>query len=443
MLGPVLFQKAGHSVATGICIFATHMMKPEQELLPGLFRTEYSNLVGVLCYKFGIENIAIAEDIVSDTFLTAMETWSLHETPDNPKAWLYTVAKNKTQNYLKRHSLFNNKIAAELQYNSVTAPEMEIDLSPKNINDSQLAMMFTLCDPCIPADAQTTLALHLLCGFGVQEIADAYLTSREVVYKRISRAKEKLREHNIRIQEPGLTAISDRLEQVLTTLYLLFSEGYYSKSHDVIVRRDLCNEAMRLTLLLIENEATNKPVVNALYALMCFHASRLDARVTGTGEAILYENQDQTLWNRSLIEKGIEYLNLASRGSYISRYHLEAGIAYWHTHKEDEPAKWEEILQLYNQLLQIEYSPIAALNRTFALARARGKAAGIKEAEKLQLTRNPFYFSLLGSLYTDIDNDAALQHYAAALALANTAADKQTIRRHINRIIQADEVSRK
>src|SRR5574338_856409 len=286
MLGHVLFQKAGHSVATGICIFAAQMMKPEQELLPGLFRTEYSNLVGVLCYKFGIENIAIGEDIVSDTFLTAMETWSLHETPDNPKAWLYTVAKNKTQNYLKRHSLFNNKIAAELQYNSATAPEMEIDLSPKNINDSQLAMMFTLCDPCISADAQTTLALHLLCGFGVQEIADAYLTSREVVYKRISRAKEKLREHNIRIQQPGLTAISDRLEQVLTTLYLLFSEGYYSKSHDVIVRRDLCNEAMRLTLLLIENEATNKPVVNALYALMCFHASRLDARVTGKGEAI-------------------------------------------------------------------------------------------------------------------------------------------------------------
>lgn len=443
MLGPVLFQKAGYSVATGICIFAAQMMKPEQELLPGLFRTEYSNLVGVLCYKFGIENIAIAEDIVSDTFLTAMETWSLHETPDNPKAWLYTVAKNKTRNYLKRHSLFNNKIAAELQYNSATAPEMEIDLSPKNINDSQLAMMFTLCDPCIPADAQTTLALHLLCGFGVQEIADAYLTSREVVYKRISRAKEKLREHNIRIQQPGLTAINDRLEQVLTTLYLLFSEGYYSKSHDVIVRRDLCNEAMRLTLLLIENEATNKPVVNALYALMCFHASRLDARVTGTGEAVLYENQDETLWNRSLIKKGIEYLNLASRGSYISRYHLEAGIAYWHTHKEDEPAKWEGILQLYNQLLQIEYSPIAALNRTFALAKARGKAAGIKEAEKLQLTQNPFYFSLLGSLYTDIDNDAALQHYGTALALANTAADRQTIRKHIDRIIQADEASRK
>jgi RNA polymerase sigma-70 factor (ECF subfamily) len=419
------------------------MMKPEQELLPGLFRTEYGNLVSVLCYKFGIENIAVAEDIVSDTFLTAMETWSLKEIPGNPKAWLYTVAKNKTQNYLKRHSLFNKKIAAELKHNSVTTQEIEIDLSPKNINDSQLAMMFTVCDPCIPADAQTSLALHLLCGFGVQEIADAYLTSKEVVYKRISRAKEKLREHNIRIQHPGLTAISDRLEQVLTTLYLLFSEGHYSKSHDLIVRRDLCNEAMRLTLLLIENDVTNKPAVNALYALMCFHASRLDARITGTGEAVLYEDQDETLWDRSLVEKGIEHLNLASRGSYISRYHLEAGIAYWHTHKEDTPAKWEEILQLYNQLLQIEYSPIAALNRTFALAKARGKAAGIKEAEKLQLNSNPFYFSLLGNLYTDIDNATALQHYTTALEFANTAADKQTIRIHMEKIIHEIKTSGK
>ena len=418
-------------------------MKPEQELLPGLFRTEYSNLVGVLCYKFGIENIAIAEDIVSDTFLTAMETWSLKETPDNPKAWLYTVAKNKTQNYLKRHSLFNNKIAAELKYNSAGTHEIEIDLSPKNINDSQLAMMFTVCDPCIPADAQTALALHLLCGFGVQEIADAYLTGREVVYKRISRAKEKLREHNIRIQQPGLTAISERLERVLTTLYLLFSEGYYSKSHDLIVRKGLCNEAMRLTLLLTENEVTNKPVVSALYALMCFHASRLDARMNGTGEAVLYEDQDESLWDQSLVEKGIEYLNLASRGSSVSRYHLEAGIAYWHTHKEDAPAKWEEILHLYNQLLQIEYSPIAALNRTFALAKARGKAAGIKEAEKLQLNSNPFYFSLLGNLYTGIDNVTALKHYTTALGIANTAADKQTIRRHMEKIIQEIKISGK
>lgn len=410
------------------------MKKTEQELIPGLFRTEYRNLVSVLCYKFGLEHIEIAEDIVSDTFLTATETWSFKEIPDNPKAWLYTVAQNKTKNYLKRHSLFQQKIAADLKHNNPVTDEMEIDLSTRNITDSQLAMMFTVCDPVIPADAQTALALHLLCGFGVQEIADAYLTNKEVVYKRINRAKEKLREHDIKIQQPGIDAIHERLQQVLTTLYLLFSEGYYSKSHDQILRKDLCIEAMRLTMLLIENSHTNAPQVHALYALMSFHASRLDARISDSGAAILYEEQDESLWDRTLIEKGIEHLNLASTGSEVSRYHLEAAIAYWHTHKEDSITKWEDILQLYNQLLQIEYSPIAALNRTFALAKARGKAAGIKEAEKLQLTGNPFYFSLLGNLYTDIDNTIALQHYKSALELSNAAADKQTIRKHMEKI---------
>lgn len=410
------------------------MKKTEQELIPGLFRTEYRNLVSVLCYKFGLEHIEIAEDIVSDTFLTATETWSFKEIPDNPKAWLYTVAQNKTKNYLKRHSLFQQKIAADLKHNNPVTDEMEIDLSTRNITDSQLAMMFTVCDPVIPADAQTALALHLLCGFGVQEIADAYLTNKEVVYKRINRAKEKLREHDIKIQQPGVDAIHERLPQVLTTLYLLFSEGYYSKSHDRILRKDLCIEAMRLTMLLIENSHTNAPQVHALYALMSFHASRLDARISDSGAAILYEEQDESLWDRTLIEKGVEHLNLASTGSEVSRYHLEAAIAYWHTHKEDSTTKWEEILQLYNQLLQIEYSPIAALNRTFALAKARGKAAGIKEAEKLLLTGNPFYFSLLGNLYTDIDNTTALQHYKSALGLSNAAADKQTIRKHMEKI---------
>lgn len=409
-------------------------MKPEQELLPGLFRTEYRNLVSVLCYKFGLEHIEIAEDIVSDTFLTATETWSLQSIPDNPKAWLYTVAKNKTQNYLKRHSLFQQKIATDLKYSSSPSEEIDIDLSTKNITDSQLAMMFTVCNPVIPPDAQTALALHLLCGFGVQEIADAYLTNKEVIYKRINRAKEKLREQDIAIQQQSINAINERFPQVLTILYLLFSEGYYSKSHDHILRKNLCMEAMHLTLLLIENDATNKPMVNALYALMCFHTSRMDARVSDSGEAILYEDQDESLWDQTLIARGIEYLNRASSGAYVSRYHLEAAIAYWHTLKENNPAKWEEILQLYNQLLQIEYSPIAALNRTFALAKARGKAAGIKEAEKLELTDNPFYFSLLGNLYTGIDNATALGHYTTALSLVHSATDRQTIKRHMERI---------
>lgn len=404
----------------------------ESQLLPNLFRTEYRKIVSVLCYLFGIENIEIAEDITSDTFLAATELWSVKGIPENPTAWLYTVAKNKTKNYLKRDTLFEQKIAVEVKHNASKAEEIEIDLSNKNIFDSQLAMIFTVCNPVNSAEAQIALALNLLCGFGIQEIADGFLTNKEVIYKRINRAKEKLKEANVKIEQPSSSEINNRLENVLTTLYLLFSEGYYSTSQNTILRKDVCTEAMRLTFLLIENPATNLPPVNALLSLMCFHSSRFDARTNSDGETILYQNQDETLWNQELIEKGTYFLGKASTGNTLTKYHLEAGIAYWHTQKEDSKEKWENILQLYNQLLILEYSPIAALNRTFALAKTNGKQTAITEAEKLNLSENHFYYSLLGNLYTDIDNKKALEHFEKALQLASSVSDKNIIKQNID-----------
>ncbi len=406
----------------------------EQELLPHLFRTEYQKLVSVLCALFGIEHIEIAEDIASDTFLAATELWSVKGLPENPTAWLYTVAKNKTKNYLKRHTAFQQKVAIGVKYAAEKDEEMEIDLSAQNIFDSQLAMIFTVCNPCISTESQVSLALNLLCGFGVPEIADAFLTNKEVVYKRLNRAKEKLKTEQVRIEQPTANEIDDRLNSVLTTLYLLFSEGYYSIAQNTQLRKDLCAEAMRLNLLLLQNEPTNKPAVNALYSLMCFHSSRFDARTGEKGEPIIYEDQDTSLWNKDLIEQGTLFLNRAATGNELSKYHLEAGIAYWHTQHRDNQEKWENILQLYNLLLQYQYSPIAALNRTFALAKANGNAAAIAEAEKLQLTDNHFYYSLLGYLYTGINNATAVKHYQTALQLAQSTADKATILKHIEKL---------
>ncbi|MCE7059509.1 RNA polymerase sigma factor [Dyadobacter sp. CY343] len=403
-------------------------------LLPHLFRTEYRNIVGVLCYLFGIEHVEVAEDIVSDTFLSATEHWGMNGVPENPVAWLYTVAKNKTKNHLKRNSLFEKKLAAEIRYTAETFEEIEIDLSTKNIADSQLAMIFAVCNPAISAESQISLALNLLCGFGVQEIADAFLTNKTVVYKRLERAKQKLKEANIRIEQPTLSEINSRLETVLTTLYLLFSEGYYSQSQNTTLRKDLCAEAMRLTSLLLDNPTTNTPAANALLSLMCFHSSRFDARLDESGEIVLYEDQDETRWNQELIVLGKDFLIKASTGSEVSKYHLEAGIAFWHTQKEDTQHKWESILQLYNNLLILEYSPIAALNRTFAVSKSRGKEQAITEAEKLQLTDNHFYFSLLGHLYSGLDNERALQHFESALALAATDSEKSLIRRNMERV---------
>ncbi|WP_259068623.1 RNA polymerase sigma factor [Mucilaginibacter sp. X4EP1] len=403
----------------------------KKELIPHLFRTEYSKIVSVLCRRFGLDYIEIAEDIASETFLTAAQTWGLNGAPPNPVAWLYSVAKNKAKNHLQRNTVFETKVAAAIQ-NSYSYSDMsEIDLSPQNISDSQLQMMFAICDPSIPAEAQIGLSLRILCGFGIDEIAEAFLSNKETINKRLYRAKEKLRQEQKKIEFPGAAEINKRLENVLTTIYLLFSEGYYSVSQNQTLRQDLCFEAIRLCSILVENKSTDKPQVNALLSLMYFHASRFEARVNKNGDLVLYDDQDTNLWDDELINKGAHFLKRATTGNELSKYHLQAAIAYWNTQRADTTEKWESILQLYNSLLQIEYSPIAALNRTYALSKANGKLPAIIEAEKLNLSGNHFYFALLGELYTGIDDKKAILNFQQALSMAKTDTDKKLMRKKI------------
>lgn len=403
------------------------------EILPHLFRNEYTKIVSVLCKHIGFERLEIAEEIASETFLTATETWGIKGNPENPTAWLYAVAKNKAKNYLQRNSIFQNKVLPELTKSQSEFLESEIDLSQENIYDSQLRMMFTVCHPSISPEAQVGLSLRILCGFGIEEIADAFLTNKETINKRLFRAKEKLREEKILIQLPKPEEIEDRLDSVLSTIYLLFNEGYYSISQNKTLRKDLCLEAIRLCSMLVENQVTNKPQVYALLSLMCFHTSRFEARQDENGEQILYQDQDTNFWNYELIEKGEIFLNKAASGTKLTKYHLEAGIAYWHTQKEDTKEKWENILQLYNRLLQLQYSPIAALNRTYALSKANGKDEAIIEAEKLDLKENHFYFALLGELYLDIDTIKSEENFRKALSLAKTSQAKISIQKKIDR----------
>lgn len=409
----------------------------QKELIPLLYRTEFRKITAVLCRSLGIEHISIAEDLVGDTFLLAAETWGLKGIPQNPAAWLYTVAKNKAKDLLKRNALFSQKISPELQYTTDDKHEIEIDLSAQNIKDSQLQMMFAICYPGIPPEAQIGLSLRILCGFSIDEIADAFLTNKETINKRLYRAKEKLKQDHVKIELPSNKEIDNRIENVLTTLYLLFNEGYYCSSSNNMLKKDLCLEAMRLTNMLTDNELTNKPSVNALLALMCFHASRFEARIDSKGELILYDDQNILLWNKELILQGEYFLNKASNGNYLSKYHWEAAIAYWHTTTENSALKWEKILSLYNQLLIVEYSPIAALNRTYALAMVYGNQQAITEAEKLKLQGNHLYHSLLGELYSTINAAKAIEHLQQALKLSRSPADKKLINNKIAKLNNA------
>lgn len=404
--------------------------------LKQLFQQEFAKMVAVISNLYGLQHIELAEDIVSETFLLASESWGIKGMPKNPTAWLYVVAKQKTIYHFRRNKIFEQKIVPALKASQPgdTEPE-DINFSQQNIRDSQLQMLFAVCNPAIASEAQIGLALRILCGFGIDEIAEAFLSNKETINKRLFRAKEKLRTENITMELPPDAEIARRLNNVLHIIYLLFNEGYYSKTQNQILRKDLCLEAMRLCLMLTEYEKTNLPKTNALMALMCFHASRFDARRTDKDRLVLYDQQDPALWDNALINQGIHFLKLSAQGNEISSYHLEAGIAYRHCIREDSKEKWENILDLYNQLMLVNFSPGVALNRAFALYKVKGPKDALAEAEKLDLPNNHFYHLLLGELYRHIDTGQAVMHFQKAYELAKTQTEKEGIQRKMAELL--------
>ncbi len=389
-------------------------------------------MTAVLCRHFGLAHMEIAEDLASDAFLKASEHWAIHGVPENPVAWLYTTARNKAKDLFKRDAVFETKIKG-MQESAGAEPQAEFEFTQQAISDSQLAMIFAVCDPVNAKDAQICLALQVLCGFRVEEIAGAFLTKPETIKKRLQRARTNLRNTRFNIKPLHEADVKSRLETVLKTLYLLFNEGYFSGTTDRQIRKDLCSEAMRLTFFLTECPLTDLPQTNALLALMCYQSSRLEARTAGKGTPILFDDQDRGRWDHALIQRGNHYLINATNGREVSKYHLEAGIAYWHTASTDK-SKWERILQLYNELILMEYSPITALNRTFAFAKVYGHKHALPEAEKLNLPDNTYYHQLLGYLHADTDVPRAIGHYQLAMRLTKSNMEKQLLKSKIAKL---------
>ena len=397
--------------------------------LSEIFKSEYSNLIAVLSNYYGVADLQLAEDIVSDTFVKALKAWSHQGVPEFPKAWLRKVAQNLLIEHHRRKKIYDEKINPTLA--TQQAEPETIEITEKIIEDSQLHMIFVLCDPELNKASQLCIALRILCGFSVEEIAKALLINKQTVNKKLYRAKKAIKERNRLDTTLAPSEYVNRLDNVMRVIYLIFNEGYYSGANEENIRHDICWEAMRLSVFLSRQTIFPSERVYALIALMCFHASRLNARTAGQDGDLLYDEQDRDHWDQELIQKGREYMDLASKGQFVTKYHLEAAIAYWHT-VEESKGKWDQILQLYNKLLTIDYSPIIAMNRTYALAKANSVKEAITQAKKLGLKDNHHYFCLLAELHR-MNNETAqeIAHLNTALKLAQKANEKQLIKKKL------------
>ncbi len=413
--------------------------EPVNQIAAHLFRNESKKMVSVLTKIFGTENLETAEDVVQDTLLQAMHVWKLKGIPDNPSGWLFRVAKNKAIDIIRRnkHSVqfdFSDKEKILLTSEYTLNSTMENFWKEEFIKDDLLRMMFACCHPQISKENQITLMLKTLCGFTTTEIAKAFLTSEDTVSKRIYRIKEFFRQHKIKLVIPSLDEIKNRTDSVLNTIYLLFNEGYNSTSSEELIRKDVIAEAMMLCKLLAENDHTQQPEVFALMALMCFHSSRSDSRVTTEGEIILLPMQDRNKWDTALIDKGNEYMNQAAFGQVISTYHIEAAIAWEHcSAKTFKDTNWPRILEYYEWLCKISPSPVNELNKAVAIMELYGATAALHELEKImdkkKIESYYLYHSLYGEIYSRLNNlPAAKRSFESAIALTHSSVEKKMLR---------------
>ncbi|PYR77488.1 MAG: sigma factor, ECF subfamily protein [Acidobacteria bacterium] len=412
-------------------------VKPE--LSEHLFRRESGRLVAALTRIFGVHNLALAEDVVQDAFCRALEVWKVRGIPDNPGAWLMAVAKHRALDIVRRERTartFAPELTRVLESEWTLAPAVEEAFAGSTIRDEQLRMMFSCCDPRLPEEAQVALVLNILCGFGAGEIASAFLVSRAAMEKRITRGKKTLAA-SARLFDLADAEFAPRLSAVRRALYLLFNEGYHGASAQGAVRTELCTEAIRLTLLLIEASQTASPETFALAALMYLNAAKLPARLDTAGDLNPLVEHDRARWDTRLVQQGLELLDRSASGDVISAFHVEAAIAAVHaTAQSIDETDWNTIVGLYDRLMTIAPSPIVALNRAIAIGQRDGPDAGIDALRAIgdleRLRSYPFYPAALGELERRRGNlGAASGHFATAAALARNDAERRFLEKRI------------
>jgi len=398
-------------------------------------------MIAALTRVFGFHNLELAEDVMQDALCRALEVWKHQGMPDNPSAWLMTTAKNHAVDVLRRERTartFAPEITRLLESEWTFRPTIEAAFGPHAIQDDELRMMFSCVDPRLTEEAQVALILHILCGFSVSEISNAFLCTPAAAEKRITRAKKVLASDTKLFELASTEDFRTRLSAVHRALYLLFNEGYHGANTETAVRVELCREAMRLATLLRDHPLAATPPTLALLALMCLHAARMPSRVDESGSLSLLPDQDRSQWNRELIEDGQRLLEQSATGDVVSEFHVEAAIAWCHASAPTAQAtNWAQIVALYDTLLRIRPSPVIALNRAIAVAQHAGPEQGLTAIHAIdgceRLRAYPFYPMALGELELQCGrHSAACEHFKAALQLARNPTEQRFMQSRID-----------
>jgi RNA polymerase sigma-70 factor (ECF subfamily) len=382
-----------------------------------LFRHEAGKMVATLTGIFGLEHLTLAEDVVQEALVRALQTWPFYGVPKNPSAWIMRASRNLALDVVRRQKVFREKEPEIIRLTERSGPAPDaLVFAEEEIADDRLRMMFVCCHPQIPEEAQAALALKTLCGFNVTEISRAFLTTEAAIAKRLTRAKQRIREARIPFEIPTGAELARRLDGVLQTLYLLFNEGYKASSGEKLVREDICQEAIRLAGLLAEHPAGKQPKTHALLALMLLNSARIPSRVDGGGNLLRLQEQDRRRWDQAMIARGMFHFAQSAAGEVITEYHLQAGIAACHCAAQDyESTNWPQILSLYDRLVELDQSPVVALNRAVAVAEVHGPVAGLAAVhgirDRTQLDSYYLLYAVLGEFEARRGNFQAAAGY--------------------------------
>ncbi len=409
-----------------------------REKLDAIYRAESARVLATLIRLLG--DFDLAEDAVHDAFAAALERWPKEGVPANPRAWLVSTGRFKAIDTLRRRARFDasqETIAEQLEAGARNAG-MAGDGSDESVEDDQLRLIFTCCHPALASEARVALTLREVCGLTTEEIARAFLTGAPTLAQRIVRAKSKIRDARIPYQVPSPEELPDRLGTVLQVVYLVFNEGYAASSGKSLTRADLSGEAIRLGRLLME--LMPEPEVMGLLALMVLQESRRAARTSATGELILLENQDRSLWNREQIAEGVNLVERALLTRRFGAYTLQAAIAAVHSEAPDVASTdWAQIVALYDALARVEPSPVVALNRAVAVAMRDGPEAGLGLIDTILASGELADYHLVHSARADFcrrlgRKAEARSSYERALALTQLEPERRFLEKRLREL---------